>query len=80
MSAPLAFTPNLPFGRLELRAADGGVDGEIPSWIVDRPDVLKALLAIHAAGGTSYLKRARDSEDVAVDVAAGTCRMVEPAW
>lgn len=77
--AKLAFTPELGFGRLELRAADGSCEGDVPSWLVDRPDVLKALAAIAEAGGTNFVGRARDNQDVVVDIGAGSCTFEKPA-
>lgn len=78
INARLAFTPEIGFGRLELRAADGSCEGEIPSWLVDRPDVLKALAAIAEAGGTKFFTRAQDGQDVIVDIGSGSCTFEEP--
>lgn len=80
MIGTLSFTPNLAFGLLELRNANGGVEVEIPSWLVDHPDVLQALAAIAEAGGTKFVNRGLDSEDVVVDLATRKCSFVEPTW
>lgn len=70
MSAPIRFYPNLAFGKLELLASDGGLDFEIPSDLIDRPDVLRALLLLAEKGGTSFVDRGTPNlEDAVVDLA-----------
>lgn len=77
-SDKLAFTPEVGFGRLELRAADGSCEGEVPSWLLDRPDVLKALTAISEAGGIKFVAQARKDQDVIVDIGSGSCTFEKP--
>lgn len=77
---PLAFTPNLAFGLLELRAADGAVELEIPARLLDMPEVIAALAAIADRGGQDFLKRVPDHHDCIVDPATSTLSFGEPVW
>jgi hypothetical protein len=81
-AAFLTLSPNLAFGKLELRRADGSVEGEIPSWLVDRPDVLKALtlIATGTPKGTAFLRRVPDNHEVLVDIGDRGVFTREIAW
>ncbi len=71
MSRLYRFEPNLAFGQLDLRKADGGTELELHSDLVDDVHLLEALLVIAKAGGTRLLARAPDWHDVLVDVETG---------
>lgn len=66
MPKPLAFEPDLAFGHLNLLGRDCGGGHEIPSWLIDRPDVLEALQLLAVNGGTEKLKSASMNYEVAL--------------
>lgn len=72
MAKQLRFGENLAFGKIELLDADGALDAPIPSWLLDRTDVLEALQRIAAVGGTAYFEGIGDDQDVIVDLHHGT--------
>lgn len=52
----MEMVPDLAFGEIELFEY-GEYEANIPSWLVDREDVLLELLRIARAGGREELKR-----------------------
>lgn len=70
--AKIAFYPNLAFGKLEVISRDGRATGEIPSWLIDQPEVISALEALAKAGGTALLATVKTDLDVVVDTDSGT--------
>lgn len=69
MSAPLIFDVTLGFDRLTLIGPDRDPDPlpDIPASLVERPDVLAALLLIARAGGLAVLKRVQPEQELLVD-------------
>lgn len=61
------FSPRLDLDCLILRDPDGSLGDAIPAWLLDRPDVLRALLILAERGGTDYVRRAPDDADISVD-------------
>jgi len=72
VSALFHFEDRRAFGKVDLLKADGGTDMEIPADLLDRPEVLIALLIISSNGGKGAFNRLSDSEVLEVDQAART--------
>lgn len=79
MKRELVFEPQHGFGVLDLLEREPGHlrRSEIPYWLVDRRDVLEALLAIHDAGATRYLD-ATGFQEVVVDLTHRSVSRREP--
>lgn len=69
--ATIVLFPNLGLGKLDLLYQDGCGDGEIPSWLIDQPEVIAALAILAKAGGTATLATLRPEDDAIVDTATG---------
>ena len=50
--AKITLIPELAFGVLSIREDDGSIGSDIPAWIIDDADLLKALLVLAEQGGT----------------------------
>lgn len=70
MAAVVLF-PNLGLGKLDLLYQDNCGEAEIPSWLIDQPDVIAALALLAKAGGTAALAHVREGDDAIVDTATG---------
>ncbi|MBB4042042.1 hypothetical protein GGR34_003727 [Microvirga flocculans] len=79
--AKIAFIPELAFGVLSLREKDGSIGEDIPAWLIDEPELLKALLLLAEQGGTkgSAFNRA-GFYDVIVDTEARTITQDESPY
>ena len=69
--AKIAFFPNLAFGKLEVISREGCSTGEIPSWLIDQPEVITALAALAKAGGTALFATVHEDLDAVVDTESG---------
>jgi hypothetical protein len=71
--AKITLVPELAFGILSTREDDGSIGYDIPSWIIDEIDLLKALLVLAEQGGTKAPALQRTgSYDVVIDIEART--------
>jgi hypothetical protein len=71
----IRLAPDLAFGKFDLLPIDDRCDGIIPAWLIDRPDVLQALLVL-SKGGIRAIQTP-NSGDLEVDVGIGTISLIE---
>lgn len=69
--ATIVLFPNLGLGKLDLLYHDDCGDGEIPSWLIEQPEVISALAILAKAGGTAALAQVREEDDAIVDTVTG---------
>lgn len=69
--ATIVLFPNLSLGLLDVLYRDDCGKGEIPSWLVDQPDVIAALAVLAKAGGTAALAKVDERDDAVIDTESG---------